>query len=423
MHLAKDTVRARIGSIVATNMAALQVGGGGTALVGTQDIEIGYLEVDNAYGAAVTLGLTAGVDKNWHCGTVKITNTRLDTGNPDPGASAGLLLFGVPANEVRIDRLVSSGNTYGIYNINTEGVSIGEADLSGNDSGEILNYGTVSTVRDGTGPGDPDSARAGSPGSRWRRTDSGGDESTYTKRTGHGTSGWSADTNAGTGSALELDGTTGYVRCADATNLDIVGDLDVRWGGRATDYTPGTYRDLVNKLDAAGSQKSWWLEIAPAGTLQSQTSVDGANFLTTVTSTVATGLTDNTDAGIRMTVDVDDGGGNRVVSYYTKTLTFANSAADLESDAGWTLLGTAITTAGTTTIFAGTADLLIGAYDSGNPIDFFAGLVYGVVIKNGIAGTTVANPDFTKQTVGATAIVDDYGNVFTLVGGAALVAA
>jgi hypothetical protein len=89
-----------------------------------------------------------------------------------------------------------------------------------------------------------------------------------------------------------------------------------------------------------------------------------------------------------------------------------------DMDGPWTLIGTVITTSGTTSIFSSTARLEIGAGDNGGVIftggGRFTGDVLKAEVRNGIDGTAVANPDFTAQTPGTTSFTDDAGRVWTV---------
>lgn len=104
---------------------------------------------------------------------------------------------------------------------------------------------------------------------------------------------------------------------------------------------------------------------------------------------------------------MNNGSGSRVAKFYTRAFypnTFAVDLADDTVAAGaWVQLGTTVTTAGTTSIFSSSAQLDVGRFGGGS---YLAGLVFGAVVKNGIDGTTVANPNFMTRSSRTAAFSD-----------------
>jgi hypothetical protein len=204
---------------------------------------------------------------------------------------------------------------------------------------------------------------------------------------------------------LLLDG-SGDVAVSNYTTA-ITGDLDVRVKCRATDWTPVANRMISTQF--AGANYNYLFYLTPGGLLSFAYSTNGV-ALVTKTSSVAlgttAGLTDNlSDIWVRVVHDVDNGAaGNDVLFYYSTNGTT------------WTQLGTTQTTAGTVTRFNSAAAHLVGAYVvAGEP---WAGRIYSAEIRNGIAGTIVANPDFTDPAWSwdATSGTDRLGNTWTLTG-------
>jgi hypothetical protein len=213
-----------------------------------------------------------------------------------------------------------------------------------------------------------------------------------------------------TGNAAQIvDGTTygfspgvagAYWSTPDVAALDITGDIDLRAQMSLNDWTPAAINRLVTKWQG-GSTFSYAIYVQLDGKLVLQWSPDGTiPSILTATSSVTTGLADGATKWVRGTLDVDDGAGNRVANFYL-------------SDDGttWTQLGTTITTAGATSIFASTSQLEIGAGNSG--FSQASGRVLRAQVFNGIAGTKVFDADFTRQLQFASSFTENTGKVVT----------
>lgn len=176
----------------------------------------------------------------------------------------------------------------------------------------------------------------------------------------------------------------------DASILDIVGDIDVRFDIQPLDWNAAGVIELGGKW--AAGQKSWMLHLN-AGALWFYWSTDGTAENVNALSLKAFPVTPR--MCVRATLDVNDGAGGHAVTFYTA-----------QSLAGpWTQLGNPQTDTGTTSIFSGSADLQIGDIASAVLSDLPCRM-YGAEIRSGIGGTVVANPDFTAQTPGATSFTD-----------------
>lgn len=177
--------------------------------------------------------------------------------------------------------------------------------------------------------------------------------------------------------SLYLDGTAGnYVTTPDHSALDITGDLDVRAEVALDDWTPTNSMALVSKYLPTGDQRSYIFQLTSGGTgfLQLVWSEAGTSTTKSASSTVATGIADATPSWVRATLDVDNGAGGHTVTFYTSS-----------DGITWTQLGAAVTTAGTTSIFSGSAPLRAGARnDDGVPM---IGRLFRAQVFNGIDGT------------------------------------
>lgn len=218
---------------------------------------------------------------------------------------------------------------------------------------------------------------------------------------GRGRSPWRR--NAGSAATfVPLSGSSGsYIRTTDKAALDIIGDIDIRWLVKATDWTPALTRALGGKRVGTGNQRSWYSTVtATTGRLNWLYSTDGVTE-TTKTSTVSPTVADGDPLYVRITHDVDDGAGNHVITFYVGT-----------GRETWTQLGDPVTTAGTIAFFSGTAGLEIGSVNAGTAGSPWAGDVSWFQLRSGIGGTVVAEFD-AALLAGGTSYADAYGNTWT----------
>lgn len=208
------------------------------------------------------------------------------------------------------------------------------------------------------------------------------------------------------------DNTACRAKVLDAAVLDITGDLDVRAdltpAGWAGSWTNGFY-EVMGKWDGGTGNRSWRLNVFESGLITFAWSADGSAFLQAA-STQPVPFGPGRRGAIRATIDVNNNiGGYTVTFYYADTISGT-----------WVQLGSpTVTTAGTTSIFSGTAELQVGDITSvGFPN--IARRYHAAEVRNGIGGTVVANPIFSAQTIGATSFTDGAGRSWTIEGGASL---
>lgn len=192
----------------------------------------------------------------------------------------------------------------------------------------------------------------------------------------------------------------------DAAVLDITGDIDIRAELVLSDWTTGTVRTIISKYHSGTNNRSWIFRFSSGDLLQFVWSTNGTSDLSNV-STAAPEPDEDGRLAVRVTIDVNDGGGNRVTTYYTAPTI----------DGPWEQLGDAVTTSGTTSIFSGAADLIVGARNA-STTELLTGTVVAAQVYNGIAGTAVANPNFAEQDSGDTSFVDNAGRTWTVNGNA-----
>lgn len=213
--------------------------------------------------------------------------------------------------------------------------------------------------------------------------------------------------------ALVLPGTSGnYASTPDNAALDITGDLDIRIGVTLTDWTPAAQAGILAKWNTADA--SYRLTVETSGLLRLAWSADGTTALSEDSDAAPT-VPATGRLSIRATLDVDNGASNYTVRFYTSTDT------DL-STATWTQLGGDDTGSGVTSIFSGTAPLVVGSTSSLGTSGMLSGVVHAVQVRSGIGGTIVASPDFTAQTPGTTSFADSAERTWTVNGTAEIAA-
>lgn len=196
----------------------------------------------------------------------------------------------------------------------------------------------------------------------------------------------------------------------DSAGFDITGDIDIRARIAADDWTPAGTEVIVGKANLSG-EYSYALALNTSGTLLLAWSTAGSlASILNASSSSPVGAANGDTRWVRATLDVDDGGGNRVIRFYTSTDETHDHTA-----VSWTQLGSTVTTAGTTSIHSGSAVPTIGVLaDGASP---FTGKVYAAAVLDGIDGTAASAPDFTDGNLfvpGAASGTGPSGNVWTI---------
>jgi hypothetical protein len=214
-----------------------------------------------------------------------------------------------------------------------------------------------------------------------------------------------------------LNGVAGnYFSTPDSAAVSITGDIDLRAYCAAIDWTPSSTQAIIAKFDGTTNNRCYMLQvIATTGVIRLVTNPVGNSGAANVVydSTVAPSVTNLDPLWIRVTLDVDDGAGNKTAIFYTSL-----------NGTTWTQLGSPVTTAGTTSIFNGSNALEIGSSTQGT-LESFAGRIYRTQIYAGLDGTDLRF-DFNPATyVSGTTFTDSSVNAatITLNGGATVVTA
>lgn len=190
-----------------------------------------------------------------------------------------------------------------------------------------------------------------------------------------------------------------YAYTADHASLDIAGDIDVRV--EVTHVGTSSNDMLIGKYGTTATTRSWRFY---RGTdyLRFTWYSDSTTFHSATSSIQIPKAWYGHRRAYRVTLDVDDGAGGCAVTFYTSD----------SIDGSWTQFGDPYTEASTTALFASTAELTVGS-DGYSAVDSFYG-IHAAVVMSSIAGTEVANPDFTVQTAGASSFTDDAGKSWTV---------
>lgn len=197
-------------------------------------------------------------------------------------------------------------------------------------------------------------------------------------------------------------GDVDYVSCPDAAALDIIGDIDIRADVHLYDWvaTPTTLA-CKWRMVSPTVQRSWAF-VVQDGFLKLWWTTGGTNATKTSASSTARVPVTNGRLAVRAVLDVNNGASGNTTTFYTS-----------DSISGtWTQLGDPVVAAGTTSIFSSSARLEVGGYGEAAEVleDLDTGGTYGTwyafQLRNGIAGTVVANPTFSSQTPGATSFAD-----------------
>lgn len=174
------------------------------------------------------------------------------------------------------------------------------------------------------------------------------------------------------------------------------GDIDVAIRLSLDSWATGTQQMPIAWIGSAGN-RAWRVYLHTNNNLRFEWSADGTN-LNVVESSAPLGFAAGATKWIRCTLDVDNGGGGYTVTMYTS-----------DDAITWTQIRQVVTSAGTTSVYAATADYTIGAANGTGSIN---GTVYEVRIRDGISGPII-NPQPIEAWFGQTSTLDGQA---TLVG-------
>ena len=193
------------------------------------------------------------------------------------------------------------------------------------------------------------------------------------------------------GQYVYLPGLSGnYLNTPDAAALDVTGDIDLRIRLAMEDWTPASTMDLITKQNTGGS-RSYRLRIAASSKPILSWSENGSTEKTESSDTNLT-VSDGDILWIRVTLDVDNGDTDAEAKFYTADGALANPSA---SD--FTQLGATQLVGATTSIFASSSEVEVGAANLGT-VGPLAADVLRAQIFDGIDGTLVFDCDLRDAT-------------------------
>lgn len=211
---------------------------------------------------------------------------------------------------------------------------------------------------------------------------------------------------------LVVDGVSGSF--ADTPNGPlpvITGDIDIRVGVWRDDWTaPASEETMIARYDDSTDDRSWRFSYDPSGFLRFQWSTDGTattGELSSVSPVDILGGTGPAFIALRITRNAATG-----------NVTFYHSRSFQVSSGTWEQLGD-VQSGSTGAMFAGAADLEVGARNNGTTA-VWDGRILGIGIADSIGGTLDIEANFAKQPTGTTVFVDDTGFTWTVNGTAAI---
>lgn len=192
----------------------------------------------------------------------------------------------------------------------------------------------------------------------------------------------------------------------DNASISVTGDIDLR-----SDIVLRTWRPDTDSLTSAttaflgiykgATNISYHLALEPGGELTIEWTTAGGTTPLRMTSTQPIPGPTTGRKSVRATLDVNNGAAGRTATFYY---------SDDDTISGTWVQFSQVITAGTTSIYNGTETL-------GTVVNPLNGTeINAIEVRNGIAGTVVANPIFTAQASGTTSFVDGAGNTWTATG-------
>lgn len=194
-----------------------------------------------------------------------------------------------------------------------------------------------------------------------------------------------------------------YFTTPDSNVLDVVGDIDLRAQMSIPSWSaPAATINFLTKDDNS-TNRSYSLRVTGTTGLLTliwwPTGAGGSQIV--VSSSIAPSFLPGQTGWIRATLDVDNGAGGYLVTFYTSI-----------DGVNWSQLGTSTTGGSTTSLFAGTRLLEIGGNSALN--QYLNGSIYRAQIYAGLTGTDLRF-DFNPATyVSGTTFIDSSVNAATI---------
>lgn len=185
------------------------------------------------------------------------------------------------------------------------------------------------------------------------------------------------------------------------TAPNVTGDIEITMKLTPTSWASGAAQQVLSKWANAGNQRGFSFQLGASGALVLQWTQDGITGKV-ATSTANVGFTAGNPGWVRVTLQVDNGASGYTAKFYTST-----------DGTTWTQLGTTITVAGVTSIFASSAKYQLWG---------FAGTYTWVQVRNALTnGVDMVPmlPDKWGQSSNMFTIVPNGGPCILLMNGGA----
>jgi hypothetical protein len=195
---------------------------------------------------------------------------------------------------------------------------------------------------------------------------------------------------------------TGYASTPDSNALDIVGDIDVRVELDVDFSNPALSQGIVGKWGSVDADKAWMLRVNQGTIWLNWHNADGFWFASVPAQLYG-------GSAIRVTIDIDDGNGNWIPTWYQSE----------SIDGEWTqILQGRVPTPLSSFAIVTTSDLRVGVTDlSTSPVHRLpppGGLIAAFEVRDGIDGTVVAHADFRNKAPGTTSFTGGAGETWTV---------
>ena len=192
-----------------------------------------------------------------------------------------------------------------------------------------------------------------------------------------------------------------YFSTPDSASVSITGDIDIRVQLSLDDWTPSAESCVLSKWGAAGN-RSYRLNIQTSGIPKFYWTADGTTVLSMAATTAVVAI-DGKKKWLCFTLDVDNGASGRTGTFYVS-----------ENGWVWQTLGSAVTDAGTTSLYDSTATLTLSGITSGTD-EHLAGKVFYADVRSSIGGSAVAKFDPSEDAaISGTSFTADTGEVWTV---------
>ena len=212
-----------------------------------------------------------------------------------------------------------------------------------------------------------------------------------------------------------LNGVSGnYFSTPDSATADFTTSLEIITRVSLSDWSGAVTQAIVGKWTGVGNQKSFAFEFLTNGRPNFGFTTDGSTDQNRQATTTPP-LVDGTVYWIRCTFTGDNGAAGHDVSFYYQ----ADTGRNTPPSSGWTQIGTTVTTAGTRSLFVGTALPAFGAIQSGG-VEMISGRVFYGELRATVGGTAALLFDPSAYASGTT-FTASTGEVWTLNGGANIV--